>query len=243
MTASLSNGFSPPTLQEVRPSAGGFRRDLNAERGLNRELGVRKLGDRFTAEVNLYNFGLREAIVRRTDDSGAEYFTNAGKTQQNGVEWRAEYDLLKSAGLVGLLRLWHTGTYTHYIYQDFQQGDANLDGKYLPGIPRLAHTSGADLLLRYGFSLFASYQHAGAFYLNDANTVESTPYDQFVLRASWRKSWGQHLYTELSAYKEWVKADIYSLGFDLNAFGNRYYNAAPTNNGWLGVKVGWRWGE
>ncbi|GAB2772143.1 TonB-dependent receptor [Rhabdobacter roseus] len=243
VTASLSDGFSPPTLQEVRPSAGGFRRDLNAERGINRELGLRKFGNRFSAEVNLYNFGLRQAIVRRTQDNGAEYFINAGKTQQNGVEWRADYDLLKSTGPVALLRLWHTGTYTRYTYQDFQQGDANLDGKYLPGIPRLIHTTGVDALLRYGLSVFATYQQGGSFYLNDANSVESTPYHQFFLRATWRKGWGDHLYTEVAASKEWVRADIYSLGFDLNAFGNRYYNAAPKSNGWVGVKLGWRWGD
>jgi iron complex outermembrane recepter protein len=38
-----------------------------------------------------------------------------------------------------------------------------------------------------------------------------------------------------------VTAGIYSLGYDLNAFGNRFYNSAPKSNYWLGVKLGWEW--
>jgi iron complex outermembrane receptor protein len=33
----------------------------------------------------------------------------------------------------------------------------------------------------------------------------------------------------------------YSLGNDLNAFAGRFYQPAPTRNGYGGVKVGWRY--
>jgi len=57
----------------------------------------------------------------------------------------------------------------------------------------------------------------------------------------WQKNWGKHLFSEVSASAEKVKAEIYSLGFDLNAFGNRFYNAAPKENWYGGAKIGWRW--
>ena len=97
------------------------------------------------------------------------------------------------------------------------------------------------MLLKYGISAFLTYQHGDSFYLNDANTVKNTAYNQWMARVSWKKSWGQHFYSELSASAEKVNAGIYSLGYDLNAFGNRYYNAAPKNNLWAGVKIGWEW--
>lgn len=241
--ASVSNGFSPPTLQEVRPSAGGFRRDLEAEKGINKEIGIKRIGSRLSGELTFYSFGLRDAIVRRSDEGGAEYFINAGKTRQNGLEWRLDYDLLRKAGIIDVLKLWHAGTYTDYTYTEFTLVEVDLSGNKLPGISKFNQNTGLDMLLKQGFALHMIYQYGGKFYLNDANTVESSPYNQFMVRASWRKLWGSHFYSELSASAEVVKADIYSLGFDLNAFGNRYYNSSPKDNLWAGVKVGWKWNK
>ena len=242
-TASYSSGFSPPTLQEVRPSAGGFRTDLEAERGMNTEIGIRKISRRITAEVNLYHFGLKQTITRRTNEAGSEFFINAGKTKQLGLEWNLGYDLIADPKSPVSIRIWDSGTYTKYTYENYQSADVDLSGKLIPGIPRLIQTVGIDALFRYGFSLYATYQHGSSLYLNDANTVKNTPYNQFTARAAWKKSWGNHLYSELSASAEKVNAGIYSLGYDLNAFGNRYYNSAPKNNLWAGVKVGWEWGK
>ncbi|QRR03950.1 TonB-dependent receptor [Dyadobacter sandarakinus] len=241
VSASYSGGFSPPTLQEVRPSAGGFRQDLEAERGANTEISLRKAGRVITGEISLYHFGLKDAIVRRTEESGAEYFINAGKTRQNGMEWNINYQILSGTDLPLSLKLWNTGTYTKYTYESFIQGEADLTGKLIPGIPRFSQYTGVDIITKWGLSAFLTYQSGSSFFLNDANTVKNTPYNQWIARISWRKSWGGHLYSELSASAEQVHAGIYSLGYDLNAFGNRYYNAAPKNNLWAGVKVGWEW--
>lgn len=241
VTASYSSGFSPPTLQEVRPSAGGFHRDLEAERGMNTEIGIRKISDRFTAEVNAYHFGLKQTIVRRTNEAGSEYFVNAGKTRQIGLEWNLGYELITNPKSPVSLRIWDSGTYTKYTYDNYQSGEVNLSGKLIPGIPRLIQTTGIDAKFRYGISLYATYQHGSSLYLDDANKIKNTPYNQFTARAAWKKSWGNHFYSELSASAEKVNAAIYSLGYDLNAFGSRFYNSAPKNNLWAGVKVGWEW--
>jgi iron complex outermembrane receptor protein len=243
MTASYSSGFSPPTMQEVRPSAGGFRRDLNAEKGINSEISIRKIDKNFSGEIGLYSFGLRESIVRRSDESGSEFFVNAGKTRQNGLEWNLSYEFLTNSTLPLTARLWNSGNWTKYTFQDFTQGETDLSGKLLPGIPRFAQSTGLDILFKYGFSIFATYQHGGEMYLNDANTVKNTAFNQWTGRIIWKKNWGAHLYSEISASAEKVNAGIYSLGFDLNAFGNRYYNAAPKDNLWAGVKLGWEWGK
>jgi iron complex outermembrane receptor protein len=243
LTASYSSGFSPPTMQEVRPSAGGFRRDLNAEKGINSEISIRKIDKNFSGEIGLYSFGLRESIVRRSDESGSEFFVNAGKTRQNGLEWNLSYELLTNSTLPLTARLWNSGNWTKYTFQDFTQGETDLSGKLLPGIPRFAQSTGLDILFKYGFSIFATYQHGGEMYLNDANTVKNTAFNQWTGRIIWKKNWGAHLYSEISATAEKVNAGIYSLGFDLNAFGNRYYNAAPKDNLWAGVKLGWEWGK
>lgn len=241
VTGSVSRGFSPPTLQEVRPSAGGFRRNLDAETGLNKELTLRYFGAGLVAELTGYSFGLNQTIVRRTDEQGAEFFSNAGKTKQNGVEWRLEYPLLENKSILESMKIWHAGTFAHYTFQDYSVGDVDVSGNALPGISKFEQSSGLDLAFPYGIRLFAVYQYGGSFFLNDINTVESSPYHRFNARAVWRKNWGKNLFSEASASIERVNADIYSLGFDLNAFGNRFYNAAPKENWYGGIKLGWRW--
>lgn len=240
VTGILSRGFSPPTLQEVRPSAGGFRQSLEAETGLNKELALRYYGTRLTAELTGYHFGLNETIVRRTDEAGAEYFVNSGKTKQKGVEWRVEYPFLEKKGAIESLKIWHAGSYARYTFQDYKVGDVHVSGNALPGVPKFEQSSGLDIETLFGIRLYGVYQYGGAFYLNDINSVESSPYHRFNARATWRKNWGRSLFSEASASLERVQAEIYSLGFDLNAFGNRFYNAAPKKNWYGGLKVGYR---
>lgn len=241
VTGSVSQGFSPPTLQEVRPSAGGFYADLEAERGLNKEIGFRKSGTRVNAEISFYNFNLNQTIARRTNESGAEYFINAGKTSQNGIEWSISYDVIQRAGWIRELKLWHSATITDYTYKEYKNDENDLNGKKLPGISGFIQNTGADLLINRELGVFATYQYGSKFFLNDANTVETTPYHQFNIKAEWKKQWNKNIYTRLSANTESVIADMYGLGYDLNAFGNRYYNAAPKFNWWTSLQVGWRW--
>jgi iron complex outermembrane receptor protein len=241
--ASYSSGYSPPTLQEVRPSAGGFRKDLNAEKGNNIEFGLRKFTKHFSAEVNAYQFQLKESIVRRSDESGSEFFINAGRTHQQGLEWALAYDLKVNAGFPALFKIWNQGTLSKYVFKDYMSGTSDVSNKEIPGVPRFTQTTGIDALLPYGLSAYLTYQHGGSFFLNDANTIENTPYNQWTAKIAWKKSWSKHLYSELSASAEKVNAGIYSLGYDLNAFGNRYFNAAPKNNLWAGLKIGWEWGK
>lgn len=241
VTASVSQGFSPPTLQEVRPSAGGFYGNLEAERGLNKEIGLRKSGNRLNAEVSIYNFNLNQTIARRTNESGAEYFINAGKTRQNGLEWSISYDIIQNSSFIKELKVWHSATLTDYTYKSYLNGTNELGGKKLPGIAGYIQNTGIDLLIRREIGVFVTHQYGSKYYLNDANTVETSPYHQFNIKATWKKHWSKNLYTKLSANTESVIGDMYGLGFDLNAFGNRYYNAAPKFNWWTGIQVGWRW--
>lgn len=241
LTASLSSGYSPPTLQEVRPSAGGFRNDLRPELGINREVSLRRVGDRLRLDVTAYQFSLNETIVRRSDEQGAEFFVNAGRTNQRGIEWRVDYDLLRSAGFLQDIKIWNAGTVINYRFRDYQQGANELSDNRLPGIPSFTQNTGLDLHLKGGIAAFVTYQHAGKAYLNDANTVEAPAYDQLLLRLTWKNNWGKHLYSELSASADFVSTEIYSLGYDLNAFGTRFYNAAPMRTQWVGMKAGWRW--
>jgi iron complex outermembrane receptor protein len=82
----LAKGFSPPTLAEVRPSTNQFY-NLQPEYGWNVEGGLKGAvaGGWFEFDGSVYSFNLKDAIVRQTDSSGADFFVNAGGTKQTGT--------------------------------------------------------------------------------------------------------------------------------------------------------------
>ena len=99
---SVSRGFSPPSLAEVRPSAGTYNNDLNPERGINYEIGFRgNLAKRqLHYELSAYQFKLDETIVIQRTADGAEYFVNAGETSQRGLEAKVSWTPNLTSGFI-----------------------------------------------------------------------------------------------------------------------------------------------
>ena len=86
--ASIARGFSPPTTAELLPSSGIIATNLNAEEGINYEVGFRGTlcHGKIYFDINAFRFGLKNTIVQRRDATGADYFVNAGSTKQMGIE-------------------------------------------------------------------------------------------------------------------------------------------------------------
>ncbi|MBC3789669.1 TonB-dependent receptor [Spirosoma utsteinense] len=247
--ASISTGYSAPSSQEIRPSAGGFNNTLNPERGTNYEVGLRgsALRSRLRFDITAYQFQLRETIVRRSDAAGAEFFVNAGRTNQRGLEAQLSYDLLSPSSLsaqpslVSLLRFWNSLTLTNYRFRDYQQGTADLSNKRLPGVAPATYVTGLDAETRVGLYAHVTYQFLNPFPLNDANTIQSAPIQLLQATLGFRRSLGKHWLLDLYASGDNLLNRTYSLGYDLNALGNRYYNAAPLRNGIAGARVSVKW--
>jgi iron complex outermembrane receptor protein len=86
--ASVSKGYSPPTLAEIRSSDNVVNTTLRPESGWNYETGFRFRDKNGRAQWDfcIFYYQLQDAIVRRLNDDGEEYFINAGGTQQVGAE-------------------------------------------------------------------------------------------------------------------------------------------------------------
>lgn len=240
---SISTGYSAPTLQEIRPSDLIFNTNLNPERGTSYELGLRgsAVGGRLQFDLAGYQFALRQTIVRRTADNGAETFTNAGRTDQLGLESLLSYQILQQ-GQVNLisLRIWNALTLTNYRYRDFRQGTTELSGNWVPGVAPVTNVSGLDVSARFGLYAFLTYQFLNPFALNDANTAQADPTRIATATLGFRRTLGiftVNLYTTGDNLLD----QQYSLGYDLNAFGNRFYNASARRNFVGGFRVGVRW--
>lgn len=238
--ASISTGYSAPSRDEVRPSAGGFNATLNPERGTSYEVGLRgsAIRNRLQISVSAYRFGLRETIVRRSNAAGAEFFVNAGRTDQRGLETQLSYDLRLTKYNV---RLWNNLTLTDFRYRDYRQGSVDLSNNRIPGVAPATNVTGLDVRLKAGLYAYVTYQFLNPFALDDANTAFADPTRLLQATLGYRRTFAQRWTLDAYVSGDNLLNQTYSLGYDINAFGNRFYNAAPTRNFVGGIRLGVSW--
>jgi iron complex outermembrane receptor protein len=240
--ASASKGFSPPTLAEIRPSAGGLSLDLQAEQGWSYEAGGKGSlwRKRLQFDATLFRFTLDNAIVRRVNAAGAEYFTNAGGTRQQGLETYVEgYPIISwSAPLVQSLRIWTSATFSDFTFENYSSGSTDYSGNELTGVPRQVVLFGWDLTFLRHLNWNTTFNYTSRLPLNDANSVYASDYRLWQSRLGWKKSL-RRFRLEIFAGVDNAADELYSLGNDINAFGGRYYNPAPVRNYYGGALIHW----
>jgi iron complex outermembrane recepter protein len=237
--ASVSKGFSPPNREEIRPSGGTINTNLQPEHGWNYELGFRgnSVNSRLQYDVAVYYFRLQQAIVKRENNAGSDYFINAGGTDQKGVEAKLSYALVYNPGeKINLVRLWSGYTYNNYNFTNYIVDSADYSGKMLTGVPKTISVTGLDVNTDWGVYLYASVNHTSNLPLNDANDEFAKAFTLVQVKIGWKKKFDL-FGLELFAGADNLLDERYSLGNDINAFGKRYYNPSPVNNYFGGVIV------
>ena len=233
-----AKGFSPPALAEVRPSDGNFYGNLQAESGWNFEAGIKGElpGQRIQFDVAGYFFKLRNAIVRRNNAAGAEYFVNAGGTQQKGIEAILKYQAIKKekSWITGL-NIWSSISYQPYRFENYQQSTSNYSGNELTGVPRNSWVSGIDMETVKGFYLNASINCTSSLPLTDANDAYANAYQLMQVKFGYHCRQKQNQLTIFAGVDNLFNQN-YSLGNDINAAGKRYYNPAAGRNVFAGLQ-------
>lgn len=233
--ASYSDGFSPPSLAEVRPSTNTFSNTLKAEIGNNIELGARGAVANSKLEYDLvvYDFRLRNTIVVQRNEEGADYFINAGKTSQRGIEALVSYDFAAEDDFLSDFKLWGSYAYQHYRFKEY----LDFAGNALTGIAPTTASAGLDLTLAKRFTSNITANYVDHIPLNDANTAFAEEYVLVGLRLGWNAQIADSNRLQLFGGIDNLLDERYSLGNDLNAFGGRYYNAAMPRNYYAGITV------
>lgn len=238
---SASRGYSPPTLAEIRSSNQVITTSLLAENGWNYEAGLRfrDSSGRITANLAVYRFRLQDAIVRRTDPAGNEFFINAGGTHQAGIETEmAAYIIFpRNTGLLRMCRMKSAFTYSDFRFRDYQQQHVNYSGNRVTGVPQYTAATSVDVLLPGNLYIYFQHFYIDRIPLNDANTEFANAYNLVQAKVGWLRFIGTRKQLELYAGVDNLLNQLYSLGNDLNAFGGRYYNAAPGRNFYAGLRT------
>ncbi len=236
-------GFSPPTQDEVRTSDGAINTSLEADEALSFEAGVRSdlIPGRLSSDLTLYYIRQKNTIVSQVDASGNSVFLNSGETRHRGMEVMLNGMILKrEAGMVRQIDARVSLSWNKLIFEDYVRsaGNENVDysGNQLTGGVPLSYYLETGITFSHRIKWQVSHQFTDRIPLNDANSVYSRPYH--LVRMKLEKSFmaGD---TEISIFTgiDNLANEQYSLGNDLNAFGNRYFNPSPDRNYYGGVRV------
>lgn len=239
--ASLSRGYAPPTLAEVRASDQQINIDLQAEHGWNKEIGIRiKMPlNRLYLNVNAFSFRLDDAIVRRVNEQDSEYFINSGGTSQNGIE--TEMSIALNAGKGPDHSMWVKSSYTfsHFIFNQFSNAGISYQGNFITGVPRHVLANSFSFPVRGIIFIDLQHRYTSTIPLNDANTAEAASNHLIDMKITTKELRFGKISVTLSSGINNVLNTSYSLGNDLNAAGDRYFNPAGGLNMYGGLKVKW----
>jgi iron complex outermembrane receptor protein len=237
--ASISKGFSPPTLAELLPSVSSINNALEAEQGVNYELGTKftLLKNKLHAELTGFYYKLNNALVSRKDSTNADYFVNAGNTKQSGIELSADYTTMFKNHLLNYIIVRTSYTFNDFKYGSFQKGTISFAGKNLPGVPENAIAVAADVQFKKGMYFSSTYFYNDKIYMDDANTATANHYNLVGLRLGYKLQFKTKPALNFYTGVENLFNETYSLGNDFIAAGGRYYNAAPARNYYGGIAV------
>jgi iron complex outermembrane receptor protein len=236
--SSISKGFSPPTSGELSPSGSAVNLGLNAEEGINNDVGFRgTIFRNLNFDINAFLFSLQNTIVQRRDAGGGELFINAGKIAQRGIESSINYPFLKGSRIFkeGLFYVSHT--YHYFKYKEFKQVASDFSGKRLPGTAPHTVSTGVDILATNGLQLNLNYYYSDKLPLNDANSEYAAAYHLINGQVGFEKWLKDKCQLKITAGAENLLDQTYSLGPDINAFGGRYYNAATGRSYYVSLAV------
>ncbi len=229
--ANISSVFETPTFTELaRATTGGFA-NVSLQKAWNYELGVKGVvNPRFNYAIAVFHIDVEDEIINIVDIGGRAFFNNADTTR-NGVETTVSF--IPVTGVNMLMSY----TYNDFTFDNFPASVCTTcTGNDLPGLPE--HNFYTELAYTHPSGFFSSidFQYVSNMYVDNANTAQNRPYGVSNLRAGYIKTMGD---LEISPYmginnlfdKEYVG------NVRINAFGGRYFEAAPEFNIYAGLNI------
>ncbi len=237
--AAYSKGYSPPTIDEIHASNGTFNKDLKAEASTSYEAGAKitLVKNLLFAEIAIYKTDLKNTIVVRKDVSGADFFVNTGNTTQRGIEYSLNtYPIKKTVGFVKSIQLQTTGNIVKATFKDYKRGTLVFDGNKLTGNTPLTFSIMADVVTTAAFYANFTYTFTDKIPLNDANSFYAKAYNLLFVKVGTeqllKKAKTNIFVSMMHSFNK-----NYSLGNDLNAEGNRFFNPSVLQTFTAGVSV------
>jgi iron complex outermembrane receptor protein len=239
--ASVSRGYSTPTTAEIRPTDNIINTNLQAEYGWNYETGFRLRNDDETMylDASVFYYILHDAIVMRLNPDETEYYINAGGTHQPGIEvyftdWLVRQN--NDSFLRGV-QFNESITLDNFKFSDYHYETDNYSGNQLTGVPHEVFVSSLQFRFPQSLYVFVEHNYTARIPLDDDNENFAAAYNILKAKIGWQHVFGKKSRLDIYGGADNILNEKYSLGDDLNAVGNRFYNAAAPRNYYIGLKV------
>ena len=184
--ASISKGFSVPTVAESLTEDGLFNTDLRPEKGWNYELAWKSnwLGNKLSSEVNVYRMDVSNLIVAERVEEDRFVGRNAGETRHDGIEVTLKSYLPISSNVY--LEPYFSGSFNFFKFRDFVDGEEDFSGNELTGIPGQQVNLGLDAVLFDNLRVFSNWNYVGSTPVNDANSLYAPSYQLINLKLDYQ---------------------------------------------------------
>jgi len=231
--ASLSRGYSTPTTAEIRPTDQVINTSLQAEDGWNYETGfrLRNADESMFLDASIFYYKLNNAIDQQQNANGTTYYINAGGTKQPGFELYFTDWIIRqnNSTFIRGLQINASVTIDRFSFESTHN--------QLTGVPNQVIVGSAQVRFPGHLYLFGQYNYTAKMPLNDVSTAYAPAYHLVEAKAGWDGLIGHKTRLSIYAGADNILNQKYSLGNDLNAVGNRYYNAAMLRNYYVGARV------
>lgn len=242
--AQISNGFSPPKLEETLLPDGLINTEIQPETGWNYEIGSRGrfIKDIFQYEISLYLMDVDDLLVARRTGDDQFIGVNAGQTALKGMEIGLSYFLLRSEKI----SISHSNALSlnAHEFKEFQDLDEDYSGNDLTGVP--SHTFNSQLFVDSSIGLYGyvNYYGVGKIPVTDDNSVYTDAYQIVNAKLGYRQSLGSNWKLDLYGGINNLFDEKYASMLQINArsFGGsapRYYYPGEPINFYSGLRLGY----
>jgi iron complex outermembrane receptor protein len=240
----ISNGFSPPSLQETLTPEGTINPNIKPETGTNYEVGTKGMAfdKRLFFDVAFFSMHIKDLIVAERTGEDEFIGINAGKTINNGLEVTLNYRFLSSPDGKKELTGFITYTLADYTFKDFVEAGNDYSGNQLTGVPANIMNAGLALYIKAGLYGNLNYQFVDKMPMRDDNSVYSDAYQLVNFKIGYSRNIARHFDLDVHGILNNVFNEKYASMISVNAgsFGGnlpRYYYPGLPRNFFLGAEV------
>lgn len=242
--ASVSHGFSTPTVAETLTPEGQINTALLPESGINYEVGFKGnwLDNNLYTEMAVYSVRIEDLLVAQRVAEDRYIGRNAGRTTHNGIEMFINYLYVPFEGFS--IKPYFNASFNFFEFKEFEDRENDFAGNKIPGVPESTVNLGVDI--NYGnFSLFSNLLAVGEIPLNDANSLFTNHYKVVNLRSTYSFEILKNLDLILNGGLNNVFDEKYSSSVLTNAVGfgaaaPRYYYPGNPRNYYIGIGGNYR---
>jgi iron complex outermembrane recepter protein len=240
--ATISHGFSPPSISETLTPEGFVNLDILPEKSWSYETGFRGgiFGNRLFYDLSLFRMHVWDLLVAERVGPDAWVGKNAGRSLHQGLEAELSGKIFQSTTSAGR---WHSlkeigwrsaYSFNNFRFTDYMDREIDYSGMKIPGVPDHMLNAGITLSLTGGFYTTTEFNLVGKMPMNDLNNRFTRAYHLLNGRLGYKKDlgkWSLDVYGAVNnitdqQYASMVLVNAPSFG---NALPRYFYPGLPVN--------------